>query len=414
MKHAIKVSLQPVKNSLLHPIRLRVSWLGLRCDLSLGVSYNEEKWIKEIGRARQNTRNSLKQSATEINGIIEDAVRWVDAFFVKKSVDGLIPTVGDLKKSFISDFKCKNSKEKSNVDILSIFDKFYLETAQNKGWAINTQKKYNSLKNILKKYAVNCSNFGDVFFRDYINTEIARGRKNTTIAKNIRLFKVFGKYLFERGLIADNFSSFDARLKWSNGGRNHALVYCEFEEIQKLINANDLTSDEVIVRDMFVFSCFSGLRFSDIIKLKKTDVKNNKIYVVTQKTSDSLSIELNKYTKSLFEKYNKETNGFLLFPKITNQGANKILKKIFVNVGLTRVINQTFFCGTERHETSEPLCKIITFHAARRSFVVECLRRGIAPAVIMKWTGHSNFDAMKPYMDIVDSLKTSEMSKFDM
>ena len=45
--------------------------------------------------------------------------------------------------------------------------------------------------------------------------------------------------------------------------------------------------------------------------------------------------------------------------------------------------------------------------------MVECLRRGIAPAVVMKWTGHADFDAMRPYIEIVDSLKESEMQKFN-
>lgn len=38
---------------------------------------------------------------------------------------------------------------------------------------------------------------------------------------------------------------------------------------------------------------------------------------------------------------------------------------------------------------------------------------GITPKVVMKWTGHSDYKAMKPYIDIVDSIKASSMTKFD-
>jgi len=38
---------------------------------------------------------------------------------------------------------------------------------------------------------------------------------------------------------------------------------------------------------------------------------------------------------------------------------------------------------------------------------------GITPSVVMKWTGHSDYKAMKPYIDIVDSIKASSMAKFD-
>jgi hypothetical protein len=38
---------------------------------------------------------------------------------------------------------------------------------------------------------------------------------------------------------------------------------------------------------------------------------------------------------------------------------------------------------------------------------------GITPNIVMKWTGHSDYKAMKPYIDIVDSIKASSMTKFD-
>ena len=44
---------------------------------------------------------------------------------------------------------------------------------------------------------------------------------------------------------------------------------------------------------------------------------------------------------------------------------------------------------------------------------MECLRKGIAPLVIIKWTGHSNLETLRPYIAIVDELKKSEMQKFD-
>ena len=45
--------------------------------------------------------------------------------------------------------------------------------------------------------------------------------------------------------------------------------------------------------------------------------------------------------------------------------------------------------------------------------VVNALSLGITPNIVMKWTGHSDYKAMKPYIDIVDSIKASSMTKFD-
>ena len=49
----------------------------------------------------------------------------------------------------------------------------------------------------------------------------------------------------------------------------------------------------------------------------------------------------------------------------------------------------------------------------RRTFIVNALSRGITPNVVMKWTGHSDDKAMKPYIDIVDFIKASSMAKSD-
>lgn len=57
------------------------------------------------------------------------------------------------------------------------------------------------------------------------------------------------------------------------------------------------------VRDVFCFCCFTGLRYSDVYNLRKTDIINGKIDIVTQKDSDNIQIELNKYSKSILDKY---------------------------------------------------------------------------------------------------------------
>ena len=52
-------------------------------------------------------------------------------------------------------------------------------------------------------------------------------------------------------------------------------------------------------------------------------------------------------------------------------------------------------------------------HTGRRTFIVQALSMGISPNIVMKWTGHSDYKAMKPYIDIVDSIKAQSMTKFN-
>ena len=51
--------------------------------------------------------------------------------------------------------------------------------------------------------------------------------------------------------------------------------------------------------------------------------------------------------------------------------------------------------------------------SGRKTFIVQALSRGIPPNIVMKWTGHSDYKAMKPYIDITGSIKASAMPKMN-
>ena len=102
------------------------------------------------------------------------------------------------------------------------------------------------------------------------------------------------------------------------------------------------------------------------------------IEVTTVKTADSISIELNKVTRDILEKY-----------------------------------KDTPFKDNVRTDKIQPKWELVGTHTGRRTFIVNALSLGNTPNIVMKWTGHSDYKAMKPYIDIVDSIKASSMTKFD-
>ena len=167
------------------------------------------------------------------------------------------------------------------------------------------------------------------------------------------------------------------------------------------------------IRDIFLFCCFSGLRHSDVNNLRRSDVKGDHIEVTTVKTADSISIELNKVTKAILEKY-KDTSfkdGKAL-PNYTNQAMNRDIKELCKHAGINEEIRVTTYKGNVRTDKIQPKWELVG-HTGRRTFIVNALSLGITPNIVMKWTGHSDYKAMKPYIDIVDSIKASSMTKFD-
>lgn len=76
-------------------------------------------------------------------------------------------------------------------------------------------------------------------------------------------------------------------------------------------------------------------------------------------------------------------------------------------------VHQTYYKGNERIDEVIPKYALLGTRAGRRTFICNALALGITPQVVMKWTGHSDYKAMKPYIDITDDIKTNAMSKFN-
>ena len=168
------------------------------------------------------------------------------------------------------------------------------------------------------------------------------------------------------------------------------------------------------IRDVFLFQCFTGLRYSDVFNLKRSDVKDGYLEITTLKTADNLIIELNSYSRKLLNKYiDVEFEHNKALPVISNQKMNDYLKELAELAEIDELVTQTYFKGNERIEEVLPKYSLMSTHAGRRTFVCNALSLGIPPQVVMKWTGHSDYKAMKPYIDIADEIKATAMEKFD-
>ena len=167
-------------------------------------------------------------------------------------------------------------------------------------------------------------------------------------------------------------------------------------------------------RDLFCFCAFTSLRYSDVHALRWADVHDGYIRVTTVKTSDDLVIELNDYSEEILGRYVDEAfPEDRVFPVISNQKMNDRLKELGQLLGFDRLIRVTEHRNGKRHDALVPKWQLLSTHAARRTFICHALMMGIAPNVVMQWTGHADYDSMKPYIAIADSVKASEMAKFN-
>ena len=194
------------------------------------------------------------------------------------------------------------------------------------------------------------------------------------------------------------------------------VTFLKYKELMDFYNFK-FTEDEKnleLTRDMVCFMAFTSLRYSDLENLKKANVFDDHIEICTKKTHDKLSIPLTIHAKEIIDKYKGEEykNG-KVFRVYANQKINALLKRAAEKAGLDREVVLIHYKGNTRTEEVKKFHEIIGCHDARRTFVCCSLAFGIPPTVVMSCTGHSTYNAMKPYIEVADETQRVELAKWD-
>ena len=87
------------------------------------------------------------------------------------------------------------------------------------------------------------------------------------------------------------------------------------------------------------------------------------------------------------------------------------IKQLGRMCGIDAPLTRVWFCGRKRIEETLPKWQCLSTHAARRTFICAALSSGVNAETVMKWTGHSSYKSMKPYIDITDEDKARAMEK---
>jgi integrase len=397
-------------------LRYRIKWEGNIVAFSVGYRVDTDKWAKDAQRCKMNTTHGKKKvPASVINKEIsryEDIVGSIFAGFEKRDK---IPSPDELRIEFNKQLgKVTEQKE----DFFSVFDEFIKSQSLQKSWTNGTKKRMTSAKNHIKAFddGMTFESLNEQKLSQFIKYMIDRGLINTIISKNISLLRWFLKWAKVNEYYNGNLhETFRPHLKGTDG-KNKEIIHLSWDELIKVYE-HKFDNDQLYIahaRDVFCFCCFTGLRYSDVANLKKSDIKDDHISIVTQKTSSAIKIELNKYSKAILDKHkDRDIKNNLALPVISNQRMNTGLKDMAKLCELNEEIKIVSFQGNERIEKVFPKYKLITTHCGRRTFVVNALYLGIPAEVVMKWTGHSDYEAMKPYIKIVDELKVREMDKFN-
>ena len=403
------------------PIRMRVNFASKRIEFTTGYRIDASKWDTDKQRVKNGCSNKLKQSASEINASLLEYYTEIQSIFKRFEVEDVMPTPEQIKKAFNALHKpvSEEPKTKEKVlpcDFFQVFDDFVEDCGRQNDWTDSTYEKFAAVKNHLTNFreGLTFEFFDERGLNDYISyLRDVKEMRNTTIGKQLSFLKWFLRWAFKKGVHQNNaYDNYKPKLK----STQKKIIFLTWDELNRLREFKIPSNKQALerVRDVFLFQCFTGLRYSDVFNLRRSDIKGDHIEVTTVKTSDSLIIELNNHSKAILDKYKEVPfENDKVLPVITNQKMNDYLKELAELAGIDEPIRQTYYKGNERIDDVTPKYALLGTHAGRRTFICNALALGIPPQVVMKWTGHSDYKAMKPYIDIADDIKANAMSKFN-
>jgi len=355
---------------------------------STGISVKSSQWDKEKERIKGRTTEALNTNLQ-----LDNIASGLQSIFRRIEMSDVV-SLERIKSEFLG--------KKEEIDtLMQLFEKHNGDVAKQIGVSVGkaTLQKYNVCKRHFSEFLEKQYKRSDlklteltyVVIREfdlYLRTEV--GQNPNTATKTMKTFKTITLLGQKMGvLLHDPFMNHRFHIEPVNRG------FLTDEEIlciaHKQINIPRLE----LIRDIFIFSCFTGLAYIDVSNLTPDHIVTlgDKQWIMTQrqKTSVETNVLLLDIPKAIIAKYGGKTyrNG-KLFPMLTNQKTNSYLKEI------------ADICGIKKN---------LTFHLARHTFATMSLSKGVPMESVSKMLGHTNIRTTQIYARITNKKIEHDMEE---
>ncbi len=372
------------------PIMGRITVNGEAVQFGAKTEVNPKIWDTKSGKAVGKT-----QEVIELNGILESIKATMTKIYRELQERETTVTPERIKNIFfgveIRQQMLLEHFQRHNDDVERL-----IGISKSKA----TYQKYEVTRKHLADFIKEKYNLSDISFKEinhlfitdfevYLLTSC--GCNPNTTAKFMQFFKRIVIIAKNNGWIkTDPFANYKIRLKKVDRG------YLTQEEVEAIMAKQFSTKRLEQVRDIFVFSCFCGLAYIDVKKLRKENIRTSfdgNLWIMgkREKTDVTFSIPLLDIPKKILEKYEGTLPDNRILPVPSNQKMNAYLKEI------------------------GDLCEInkeISFHLARHTFATLTLSKGVSIESVSKMLGHTNIRTTQIYARITDAKISHDMNAF--
>ena len=237
-----------------------------------------------------------------------------------------------------------------------------------------------------------------------------RNLAQNTIASFVRGLKVFLRWCREERAM-----SVPVELRKLQGKHADVLkMWLSAEDLAALTTAM-LPAHLTRVRDVLLFCCYTGLRYSDVWALQPGNLHEwdgaRVLRLVQTKTRTGVSIYLTEAAGAIIDRYAGDGERARLLPVLANQVMNRHLKQVGKYAGLTAPVVVSERVGGEMVKTSVPKYELLTSHTARHTFATQSLLRGMPVEVLQKVMGHAKIQTTLIYAKVVEDLQHQTMRR---
>ena len=373
------------------PIYIRLTVDGQRFEFSSKKFIEKSKWSSELSKMKGSS-----EEARTINNyldLIKSKVFAIEMELIHKSEELSL-------ENFKSRLLGTHQRERMIIPIYQDHNN-KIESLIGNGYAYGTLERFKiSLKHleefILWKYNVSDIGIGKIDFAFITEFEFylrsIKKCNNNTAVKYVRNFRKIIKICLD-----NEWMEKDPTIRYEGKMKEVERDFLTEDELNRIYNKKFSSERLNLVKDIFIFSCYTGLAYVDVKLLKKDHIAigidgEKWIFKNRQKTDTKSKIPVLPIAEEIIQKYAnhpKSVNEDNILPILTNQKMNAYLKEV------------------------GDLCDIskeITFHMARHTFATTVtLTNGVPIETVSKMLGHKNIQTTQHYAKVLDKKVSEDM-----
>ncbi|WP_034893771.1 site-specific integrase [Gillisia sp. Hel_I_29] len=373
----------------------RITYIGKRSEFSTSRRVDIKYWDNRSGKARGNSDESraidryLDSIKTKLYDIHDRLLR--DNLPISpKIINDIYFGKGEEERMLMEIFQEHNDQMKKLIG---------------KGYTKGTMQRYDACKNHIENYLQFSYKKKDILVKDVDHKFITgfdhylKSQKDCAHNTSLKYIVNFKKII--RIAYANQWIDRDPFFHWKGTWKSSEREYLTDLELQKMAEAEFDISRLDLVRDIFLFCCYTGLAFADVKKLSENDIvigMNGKKWIKTkrQKTNSLSSIPILDVPETILEKYSDHPQvkmGKIVLPALTNQKSNAYLKEI------------ADVCGIKKN---------LTTHLARHTFATTVtLSKGVPIESVGKMLGHKSLKTTQIYAKVLDEKVGKDMEALE-